>query len=282
MGGNARFLTWQPLTFGLLYLFFASPAAWQTVRCTNAATNALDQIAEKQSLGNQGAQVVAKFVAQHKIVGSYLASDFERDFHLPSFQDSSQALAQVPALEQQAADQEDQAARWSWLFLGLSALYLMSATLSPQRALLRHALFATTGVSALCFAVGITASALRLSTIASHFFGTTPGAATPGAEHPFGGRRPLFTAPMAAGRGRRLVQRAHPLREDSPDLRSHPHRLVAPQREDIKPLECDRPLVHGGRPGGGHPHRQPHAPRRASAPRSPPAAGSTTLPATAS
>ena len=174
MTAKIRSLSWQPVAFCLVYVLCASPVAWQAVQCTNAATNALDQIADKQSLANEGAQVVAAFVVQHKVIGSYLASDFDRDFHLPSLQDSSQALAQIPSLEQQAAEQEGQAVRWSWLLLGLSALYLLSAVLSPRAALLRHALFATTGVSAVFFAVCITASALRISTIASHFFGTTP------------------------------------------------------------------------------------------------------------
>jgi paraquat-inducible protein A len=172
--GTVGFLSFRQLAVGALYMALAGAAAWQTVRYTNGATNAVDQINAAQNFGNEGAQVSAKFVAQHRIVGAYLASDLRRDFKLPSIEDSSRDLAQIQPLTALAERQEAQAAWWSWVLLGLSAAYLVLATLKPGRELARNLLFAITGVSALFFAVGIAATALEIFTVIKNFFGTTP------------------------------------------------------------------------------------------------------------
>jgi paraquat-inducible protein A len=159
---------------GAVFLLLASVAAWQTVRYTNAANENLDQISEDQNFGNEGSQALAKFVNQHRIVGSYIASDLQRDFKMPSFQASSSALSEVPALGLLAAQQEALASRWSWLLLGLCAAYLALAAVKPKAERVRSLLFALTSISAVFFAVGISACALEVFTVISHFFGTTP------------------------------------------------------------------------------------------------------------
>jgi paraquat-inducible protein A len=168
------FLSFRQIALGALYLVLAGGAAWQTVRYTNGSTGAIDQINEAQNFGNEAAQVSAKFVAQHRIVGAYLAKDLRRDFKLPSIEDSSRALAQIQPLQALAQEQDSEAAWWSWLLLGLSAAYLVLSTLRPGRELARNLLFAITGVSAVFFVVGISATALEIFTVIKNFFGTTP------------------------------------------------------------------------------------------------------------
>ena len=162
------------LVLGAIFLLLASIAAWQTVRYTNAANENLDRISEDQNFGNEGSQALAKFVDQHRIVGAYVASDLQRDFKMPTFQASSDALSEVPALGSLAAEQESLASKWSWLLLGLCAAYLALAAVRPKLDLARNLLFAMSGISAVFFVVGISACALEVFTVISHFFGTTP------------------------------------------------------------------------------------------------------------
>ncbi|HXB96800.1 MAG TPA: hypothetical protein VNZ54_02030, partial [bacterium] len=172
--GPVGHLSWRQLVIGALYAVAAGLVAWQVVGHTNAAAGATDQINEAQNFGNEGAQVSAKFVKQHRIVGSYLAKDLDRDFKLPSFEDSSKALGQIPALARLAAQEEDQASWWSWCLLGLSAVYLVLASMRPGQELARNLLFAITSVSAVFFVVGVSATALEIFTVIRNFFGTTP------------------------------------------------------------------------------------------------------------
>jgi len=172
--GRVGSLSQRHLIFGLLYLVLAAGAAWQLVCHTNAASGYRDQVNEMQNLGNEGAQVVAKFVKQHRIVGAYLASDLDRDFKFPPFQVSNHALARIPDLSGSAEDEDGQADWWNWALLCLSAAYLAASALNPRRDPARSLLFAITGISTVFFVVGIAATALEISTVIKNFFGTTP------------------------------------------------------------------------------------------------------------
>jgi hypothetical protein len=167
-------LSLRHVILGAVYLIVAGGAAYQVVSHTNAAAGDRDQALDRQGLGNEGSQVVAKFVAEHRIVGAYLASDLDRDFKLPPLADSSAALAGVGPLGQLAVGEEGAASGWSWALLGLSAAYLGAAMLKPKRELARNLLFAITGVSTVFFVVGIAAAALEVSTVVKDFFGTSP------------------------------------------------------------------------------------------------------------
>lgn len=159
---------------GAAYLLLAGVAAWQTVAYTNSANATLDLIGEKKSLSNHSSQALAKFVAGHRIIGSYVAGDLQRDFKLPSFKASAEGLAQVPALSRSAEEEERLASLWSCLLLGLSAAYLALAVFHPKMDPARSLLLAGTGVSLLFFLVGISACALRIFTVITNFFGTSP------------------------------------------------------------------------------------------------------------
>lgn len=164
---------WQRL-FALAYLLVASYAALRTVEYTNASTDYLDQSCARKSLGNESAQVAEKFTEQHRFIGPMIVSFMKQHSHLPPLQDSTQALGEVHHLDEKARLVGAVAMNWSWALLGISLAYLLAAGLQSKSDRLRHILFAITGVSAVFFVVGITASAMMIYTSIRDFFGTTP------------------------------------------------------------------------------------------------------------
>jgi len=163
-----------PIVLAILYLCLAGPSAWQVVRHTNASTNCLDQSFERNSIGNQGAQVAASFSKEHGIIGSLLTGYLQKKSALPTLQASSKALAEIPLLVERQAQEEAQASWWSWAFIGLSLLYLAVAALCGGAERMRAVLLALTAVSALAFAVGVMASALMIFTTIHDLFGKSP------------------------------------------------------------------------------------------------------------
>jgi len=153
--------------FALLYLFAAGVAAWQTVRHTNAETYYFDQACAEQSIGNEGAQVIGR----HGLIGAFFAKNM--NLGLPSLKDSTQALAQIPHLEDLENQEAALGSWWSWALLWMSLLYLaVSAVLPGPR--VRSVVFALTAVSTVFFLVGMSASAMKVFTVIHQFFGTTP------------------------------------------------------------------------------------------------------------
>ncbi|HTB23579.1 MAG TPA: paraquat-inducible protein A [bacterium] len=174
MGLRIGYLPLWQRVFALCYLLVASYAGLRTVEYTNAATDHLDQACGMRSLRNEGAQVAEKFTQQHRIIGPVIVSYLYQHAHLPSLRQSTLALAEVRPMDDKAAREEAVAMRWSWALMGLSLAYLLAAVLGSKSDRLRHFLFAFTGVSAVSFVVGITASAMMISTGIKDFFGTTP------------------------------------------------------------------------------------------------------------
>jgi hypothetical protein len=174
MKARTGFLSRWQRTFVFFYLCVASIAAWQTVEHTNAATNYTDQAWDKKSLGNEGSQAVEKFKTQHKVIGPFADSYLQHSFNLPSLSASSQALGEIPTLEGEAGREGRLADVWSWTLLGLSLIYLLVAAMQNRAVRVRNVLFALTGISAVFFVVGVSASVLMIFTTVKNFFGTTP------------------------------------------------------------------------------------------------------------
>jgi hypothetical protein len=167
------FLRWG-LLLACLYALCGGIAAWQTVQLTNASTGILDQIMAEQSLGNASAQAVAHFRNQHQIVGSFVVSYLKGHSSLPSLKDSNLALAETTYLKGALALENARATLWSRILFGVSLLYLALAAAPGGEDRLRRFLFALTGVSAMVFVVGISASAMMIFTTINDFFGATP------------------------------------------------------------------------------------------------------------
>jgi hypothetical protein len=154
--------------FAFLYILTAGFAARQTVQHTNAETYYFDQACGEQSIGNEGAQVIGR----HGLIGSIFAKNM--NLGLPSLKDSSQALAQIPHLEDLENQEAALGSKWSWILLELSLLYLAISALLPGPQRVRNVVFSLTAVSTVFFLVGMSASAMKVFTVIHQFFGTTP------------------------------------------------------------------------------------------------------------
>jgi paraquat-inducible protein A len=156
------------------YLALAGLAAWQTIQHATAATDYFDRACEKQNVGNAGVEVIGKFEAQHRLIGPLIVSFVGRNFHLPSAEQASGDLKEVPRLYQLEWQEEWLADRWSWLLLGLSLAYLVTAALAHHVERARNVLFALSGISMIFFLVGIMAPVMMISTTVHDFFGEIP------------------------------------------------------------------------------------------------------------
>lgn len=164
---------WQRV-FALCYLAAATFTALRTIEYTNAATSYRDQACALDSLGNDGAQVADKFTESHRLIGPMIVGYLKQHAHLPSLRDSTAALAQAKQFQDVAGRLELMALGWSRCLLAISLVYLLAAVSASKSERLRHFLFALTGVSAVFFMVGISASAMMIFTSIPNFFGTTP------------------------------------------------------------------------------------------------------------
>lgn len=162
------------LALACLYALCAGTAAWRTVHHTIAATDILDHIMAEESIGNAGAQAAAHFKNQHQIVGSFVVAYLKGHSSLPSLKASNLALAETVRLKAAMALEDARGTAWSRVLMGLSLLYVALAALPGGRERLRRALFALTGVSAVVFVVGISASAMMIFTTIDDFFGAKP------------------------------------------------------------------------------------------------------------
>ncbi len=158
-----------PRILALFYLLIAGGAAWRTVAHTSEAARCFDQIWSKESVQNEGAQFVSRYLkAEHPIIGPFVWPSIKQALDLPSLQESSHELGfEIPHLAQWADRETALAAWWSWLFLSASLLYLVAASAVPDSHRSRHVLFALAGVSTLSFAVGMAAPAMVILTMPS-------------------------------------------------------------------------------------------------------------------
>lgn len=158
-----------PRIFALVYLLIAGGAAWRTVAHTSAATRCFDQICDKESLQNEGAQFVARYLkAEHPILRPFVWPSIKQALDLPSLQQASHELGtEIPHLAQLAERESALAAWWSWLLLSVSLLYIVAAIALPDSHQTRNVLFALAGVSTILFAVGMAAPAMVILTIPS-------------------------------------------------------------------------------------------------------------------
>jgi paraquat-inducible protein A len=157
-----------PRIFALVYLFIAGIAAWQTIEHTSAATRYFDQICNKASVQNEGAQFVARFNMQHPIIGPFVSPSIKQSLDLPSLRESSHELGtEIPRLAQLVRREAAIAAWWSWLLLSISLIYIVAGVTVYSSFRTRNVLFALTSVSTIFFVVGITAPAMVIYTIPS-------------------------------------------------------------------------------------------------------------------
>jgi hypothetical protein len=158
-----------PRIFALFYLLMAGGAAWRTVEHTRAEARCFDQIWNKESVQNEGAQFVSRYLkAEHPIIGPFVWPSIKQALDLPSLQESARELGtEIPHLAQLAEREAALAAWWSWLLLSVSLLYLVAAMAVPDSHRTRRVLFALAGVATILFAVGMAAPAMVILTIPS-------------------------------------------------------------------------------------------------------------------
>jgi hypothetical protein len=158
-----------PRIFALLYLLIAGTAAWRTIEHTRAAGRCFDQICDKDSLQNEGAQLVPRLLkAHHPIIGPFFWPSIQRALDLPSLQVSSRELGpEIAHLAQLMERETALAAWWSWVVLSASLLCIVAAIAASGSLKSRQVLFALTGVSTILFAVGMAAPAMVILTAPS-------------------------------------------------------------------------------------------------------------------
>lgn len=155
------------ILLALLYVVGAGLSARHIIARTQASTQAIEQILERYSMQNEGAQALQQFDKEHPILGLF-SGPVRKTLKLPSQEQSDEALySDVPHLLKSVRQKSSGAAWWSWYLLSLSLFYVVTIIAFERSHNTRPVLFALTTISVVFFFIGILAPAMVIWTAPS-------------------------------------------------------------------------------------------------------------------